>query len=151
MTRFTGWHMTAIIVGFFGVVIAVNIVMATLAVTTFSGTVVDDSHAASQKFNQWLDDARRQDAAGWDADIARLDTGRVRVTLHVPAGLSSAIRLTGSATLALGRAPERPLTFERHGNVFITAHPLPAGRWVARIAVVGGEGTLARFEQDLHP
>lgn len=151
MTRFTGWHMARIIVGFFAVVIAVNILMATLAVRTFGGTVVDDSYEAGQNFNRWLDEAKRQEEAGWRADIARLESGRVRVLLQGPAGLSPDIRLAGSAALPLGRDTERELAFERDGDAFTTMHPLPAGRWAVRLVVDGPEGVLARFEQDLHP
>ena len=41
--RFTGWHMTTILVAFFAVVITVNIVMARFALSTFGGTVVENS------------------------------------------------------------------------------------------------------------
>jgi nitrogen fixation protein FixH len=56
MTRkpFTGYHMAAILIGFFGIVIAVNIYMAKVAVGTFGGTVVDNSYVASQNYNEWL-------------------------------------------------------------------------------------------------
>ena len=37
---FTGRHMAAILIAGFGVVIAVNLVMARFAVTTFGGVVV---------------------------------------------------------------------------------------------------------------
>ena len=54
MTKpFTGWHMTAILVGFFSTVIAVNVYMAHAAISTFGGTVVDNSYVASQEFNGW--------------------------------------------------------------------------------------------------
>ena len=56
--RFTGYHMAAILVAFFGVIIAVNMVMATLATRTFGGVVVENSYVASQEFNGWLKDAR---------------------------------------------------------------------------------------------
>ena len=59
--RFTGWHMTAIMFAFFGVVVSVNMLMATLATRTFGGTVVENSYVASQSFNRWLAEARAQD------------------------------------------------------------------------------------------
>lgn len=37
--RFTGWHMTTILVAFFAVVITVNIVMARFALSTFGGAM----------------------------------------------------------------------------------------------------------------
>jgi hypothetical protein len=65
--RFTGGHMLALMLAFFGTVVAVNFVMATLAVRTFGGTVVDNSYVPSQHYNHWLDQARAQRALGWTA------------------------------------------------------------------------------------
>jgi len=52
--RFTGWHMTFILVSFFAVVIAVNLTMAHFASSTFGGLVVENSYVASQKYDGWL-------------------------------------------------------------------------------------------------
>ena len=41
--RFTGYHMLAIMVAFFGVVIAVNLTMATFASRSWTGLVVENS------------------------------------------------------------------------------------------------------------
>jgi len=74
MTRtFTGWHMTGIVVALFGVVIAVNVLMASYAIGTFGGTVVDNSYVASQRFNSWLAEARTQRDLGWNVDATGLD------------------------------------------------------------------------------
>jgi nitrogen fixation protein FixH len=73
--KFTGWHMTGILVAFFGVVVSVNVFMAQAAISTFGGTVVDNSYVASQKFNGWLDKAEAQKALGWTVS-ARLNGSR---------------------------------------------------------------------------
>ena len=52
--EFTGRDMAKILVAGFGLVVAVNFGMATIAARSFSGTVVDNSYIASQKFNGWL-------------------------------------------------------------------------------------------------
>ena len=52
--RLTGRHVAAIFIGFFAIVIAVNMLMASYAIGGFGGTVVDNSYVASQKFNGWL-------------------------------------------------------------------------------------------------
>ncbi len=49
--RFTGYHMAAIMVSFFGVVIAVNFTMAWYATSSWSGLVVENTYVASQQFN----------------------------------------------------------------------------------------------------
>ena len=81
---FTGRHMTAILVVFFGVVIAVNFTMARYARATFGGLVVENSYVASQEFNQWLDEAEAGDALGWDAVTAWRPDGRLLVTVSGP-------------------------------------------------------------------
>jgi nitrogen fixation protein FixH len=43
--------MAMILVAFFAVVIAVNLLMARLAISTFGGVVVENSYVASQHFN----------------------------------------------------------------------------------------------------
>ncbi|MEN9932110.1 MAG: hypothetical protein RIS17_683 [Pseudomonadota bacterium] len=130
---FTGRHMTAILVAFFGVVVAVNIAMARLASGTFGGTVVDNSYVASQKFNGWLADARRQDQLGWATPLA-LDAAR-RVTVGVP---GAGFAVTGTAHHPLGRAPDIALHFVSDNGRLVATTPLPAGRWQVRLQVRRG-------------
>lgn len=136
---FTGWHMTIILVAFFVVVMSVNIFMAVSAVSTFGGTVVDNSYVASQKFNGWLDAARRQQQMGWRRAIALDDTRHVRVTLTDQADQPvSAGIITGRAIHPLGRAPEVKLSFQGMGHgVYRALQPLPAGRWQVRVTLAG--------------
>lgn len=61
---FTGKRMTAIFVAGFGIVIAVNLTMAMMAVGSFHGTVVDNSYVASQHYNGWLKQAAASKALG---------------------------------------------------------------------------------------
>lgn len=148
--RFTGWHMTAILFAFFGVVIAVNVLMARLAVHTFSGVVVENSYDASQVFDRWLDEAAREQALGWRAQIARQADGRVAVTLSGK-GLENAV-LTGEGWHPLGRLADRNLTFHRmeaggKGD-FISDQALPDGRWRLRLKVQAG-GHLWRANERL--
>lgn len=135
--RFTGYHAAAIIVAFFAVVILVNVAMATMAVSTFGGTVVDNSYAAGQKFNGWLKEARREKEMGWTVAAPVRDGGRVRLSvtdamgppLH---GAAVAMR----AEHPLGRAPERELRFvETTPGTFVSTAGLPAGRWKVRLQV----------------
>ena len=129
---FTGRHMTMILVAGFGVVIAVNLLMAQLAVTTFGGVVVENSYVASQKFNKWLDDAERDRALGWEAHASRLDDGRVTVVF---AGAAAApVELTAIARHPLGRLPDTRLSFARTGpGQFTSTGKLLGGRWTLRL------------------
>lgn len=147
--RFTGRHMTVIIVGFFAVVVVVNIVMATLAVRTFGGTVVDNSYVASQGYNSWLAKAKKQEELGWRAEISRTAPGHVHVSAHIPPGMSADVRVTGSAIRPLGDTPEVALDFRPDGGGFRSTRPLPDGRWLVRVTIAGPQGETARFTQEL--
>lgn len=129
---FTGWHMTGIITGFFGIVIAVNITMAVLASTTFGGTVVDNSYVASQHFNEWIAAGRAQRALGWQVAVALDEARHVRVTARVPAGAV----VTATATHVLGRVPEQQLRFTSLGQgVWRSSAAVPAGRFQIHVRV----------------
>jgi len=150
MTRgFTGWHMTGLLVAMFAIVIAVNFVMAGYAIGTFSGTVVDNSYVASQRFNGWLAEARAQRRLDWTVD-ATLQPGRiVVVTARAPRGPMRDAAVTVLATHPLGRLPQQGLTFRQDGaGRFVATRALPAGRWLLRIEV-RDHGHEARFDDEV--
>lgn len=136
--RFTGYHMTAILIGFFGVIIAVNFTMAYFASSTFGGTVVDNSYVASQNFNEWLERARLQNALGWRETVAR-DGGKVAVDVESSAGPLYAAEIAGIAHHPLGRAEPVRLTFGEVGDGrYRSRETLPPGRWIVRLEIARG-------------
>jgi nitrogen fixation protein FixH len=144
---FTGYHMTAILVAFFGVIIVVNFTMARLASKTFGGEVVENSYVASQHFNHWLDEAAREKALGWTAAVSRTPDGRVALGLGgVPQGNAE---VSAVARHPLGVMPQQPLTFEAAGkDRFVSTRAIPQGRWRLRIEVKL-DGKAFSTEQDL--
>ncbi|AWC21491.1 putative integral membrane protein linked to a cation pump [Aminobacter sp. MSH1] len=78
--QFTGWHMLAIMVAFFGVIIAVNLLMATFANTSWTGLVVQNTYVASQQFNERVAASRAQAALGWKGTLTIVD-GEIRYNL----------------------------------------------------------------------
>jgi nitrogen fixation protein FixH len=146
--KFTGWHMTAILVAFFGIVMAVNFYMARMAVGTFGGTVVDNSYVASQEYNSWLGAAARQDKLGWNVKVS-LDASR---HVHVDAR-SDGVAITqmtaiGDALHPLGRADDIALSFApTHDGALISTTALPAGRWNLRLSLRRGADIFKLAEQ----
>lgn len=142
-SAFSGWHMTMILVAFFGTVIMVNLIMAFAAIGTFGGTVVDNSYVASQKYNDWLRSARAQAAQSWQAE-ARLD-GERHVVVSLVRGKDELLAATGAAQHPLGREPDIILAFRPSGDGQLRSlNPLPAGRWQVRLDLTNG-GESARL------
>jgi len=145
--KFTGWHMTAILVAFFGTVIAVNMVMATFAIRTFGGTVVDNSYVASQKFNFWLDAARAQAKLGWKEEVALAGDRHVIVAIGTKSGPLPDISVSGVARHPLGRETDIPLIFAPAGNgSFRSVRALPRGRWLVQLNLTRGRDNARRIE-----
>ena len=143
---FTGRHMTAILVAFFGVVIVVNLVNASLASSTFGGEVVENSYVASQEFNRWLDQAADETALGWDEVATWRPDGRVVVAVT---GAPAGVAITAFARHPLGRLPDRALSFDRIGkDRFLSRQPLPEGRWDLRLTLAA-DGHIWRREEHL--
>ncbi|MFN7052645.1 MAG: FixH family protein, partial [Gemmobacter sp.] len=63
MGQITGRQVFAFTAGAFGIIIAVNVLMAYKAVSTFPGLEVKNSYVASQNFDT---ERRAQEALGWD-------------------------------------------------------------------------------------
>jgi nitrogen fixation protein FixH len=146
---FTGRHMLASMLGFFGIVIAVNFTMAWFASSTFGGTVVDNSYVASQKFNGWLEQSRKQAALGWTPALS-LDANRYPVlTVTIAGAPQPGFTATGSAHHPLGRAPDVPMVFDKGADgALVSRFALPPGRWYARITIAR-EGQVMRIAETL--
>jgi nitrogen fixation protein FixH len=142
--EFTGRHMLFILLGMFGTIIAVNLVMARFAVSTFGGTVVDNSYIASQNYNRWLAAARTQEGLGWSLDM-RVNEKRIIDVKTTPRVAS----LTAVAEHPLGRAPDQKLGFTTSADgLWRSTMPLPPGRWRVRLELRNGE-EMARFVKDV--
>lgn len=144
-SEFTGRHMTAVLVGGFGIVIAVNLFMATLATRGFGGVVVENSYVASQKYNGWLDKARQQEALGWAVDVERQADGTVELSLQ---GIPVSADVTAQFRRPLGEPEMTSLTFVPVArDKRLSTSAVGSGRWIARIAVASGDD---RWTQEVH-
>jgi nitrogen fixation protein FixH len=83
--EFTGRHMALLAVSFFGVIISVNVGMAVLSSTSWTGLVVENSYVASQEFEEKRTAHDKQLAAGWQPNFT-YEAGIVRLTVTDGAG-----------------------------------------------------------------
>jgi len=131
--KFTGKHMAMVFVGGFGVVIAVNLLMASFAVSGFHGVVVENSYVASQNFNGWLEKTKTSRALGWEVTSERRDDGRViLVTEGVPEGAA----ITAELRRPIGEKDFASLTFAPDADGrWVSTEAVAEGRWTMRIAI----------------
>jgi nitrogen fixation protein FixH len=93
--QLTGGKVLFLLLAFFGVVIAVNGIMAKLAIQTLPGTEVDSAYGASLAYETEITAAHDQNARNWkvDAHIQRGPNGGA--TLEVEARDNSGLPMSG--------------------------------------------------------
>jgi nitrogen fixation protein FixH len=149
--RLTGRHVLALICGFFGLVMAVDIGMATMAYRTFSGEVANDPYEAGLLYNRTLAERRAEAALGWTADMALLPGGDLRVRvkdrsggpvegLKVTAVLERPATEAGHETLAFARAAP---------GVYDAKAGRLTGAWDVRVHAVDRQGRPFEAEERL--
>jgi nitrogen fixation protein FixH len=145
----TGWTVFITLLGFFGVIFAVNGVMIHEAVSTMSGVDTDSAYQAGRMFEHDVALAKAQDARQWHVDATVTPT-RSGALLHVTARDAAGLALhdiDASAVFerptdrrldrAVDVAPDGPGQF--HGDVSIEP-----GQWDLVIVLSRHGGELFR-------
>ena len=143
--EFTGRHMLLAIVGFFGVIISVNVGMAVVSSVSWTGLVVQNSYVASQEFEEKRLAHTAQQQAGWRASLSYADGTAL---LSVVDADGKAIDL-GSPVLQINRPvgghDDQQVAFSRRPDgVYTGPVTLGPGVWEARVNVV--DTPLGPFE-----
>lgn len=142
-----------VFVGGFGVVVTVNAVLITAAVTTFTGITTTGSYNRGLGYGDVLAEAARQQALGWSGRIARAD-GFVVIALRQADGtpLPADAVVTGRLQRPLERT-SLPLEFQPSapgGWRAAAAVPAP-GAWEAVLTVTRGTDRLELRERLTFP
>jgi nitrogen fixation protein FixH len=105
----TGRMVLAMLLGFFAVVIGVNLVMARLAASTFGGVEVSSSYKAGLNFKQDIAAARAQETLGWavDARLGRVADGRSELSVSVRDRAGAPVPAVGLRARLVHPADER--------------------------------------------
>lgn len=143
----TGRHVLASFVAFFGIVFAVNGYFIYAALSTFDGVEVEGAYQKGRAYNHLLEQMDAQRRLGWTAAIATgpASAGGTRLTVAFAAADGaplSGLKVDGLfwRPVAAGEDQRLPLAETKTGTyetVFNLAHD---GNWLIRIAAQGPAG-----------
>ncbi|MEZ5871218.1 MAG: FixH family protein [Nitratireductor sp.] len=144
--RFTGWHMLAVMFLFFGTVIGVNVTMAVLASTSWTGLVVKNSYVAGQTFNEENEIARKQAALGYKGRI-NFETGMLVFRLDDRDGKPIFL---DNVKVKIGRpafeGKDRTITLDHAGRgIYRAGITLEPGIWSAQLDATLPDGSNWRM------
>lgn len=144
----TGFKVLIIAVSAFGVIIAVNLILAFSASRTFPGLEVQNSYVASQNFNEEL---AAQLALNWDVSASA--TGGILSLAFTDATSGAPVPVAG-LDATLGRAThvrdDQTPDFNYESGVFTAPVDLAPGNWNVRIVAHATDGTEFRQRVVLH-
>lgn len=145
--KITGLKFLGFMVGVFGLIIGVNLVLAFSAVDTFPGLEVENSYVASQTFDA---EKKAQEALGWtlkpsyDANKGELEIAFTDVA-GKPVVVNDLNVLVGRTTEA---AEDSTPVFTYQGGAYVARAALHPGKWMMHVEAKSGDGVL--FQQRLN-
>lgn len=156
-TKLTGKHVLFTLLGFFAVVIGVNVVFVVVALDSWTGLTTPTSYQEGLHYNTVIQDAEQQRARGWFADLTVVrETAKPGVYAVTVSALlkdkSGAPVSVDAATLSfrhpINEKYDQTLTlFRGVGGRYEGSAELPvAGNWDTRLTVRTADGTS--FRQD---
>lgn len=140
---FTGWHMTATMVAFFGTIITANGLMAYYAGSSWSGMLSKNTYVASQDFNIKAAEAREWARQGLRGDV---EVGRsaIRYRLDGPDDVISGVSdVVATFHRPVGDKQDFSITLRRGADDLYSAkHELDLGPWIVDLAAKSGDQTV---------
>jgi len=148
--KLKGWHVLLILLGFFGVIFAVNGVFLYHAITSFPGEDVKKSYVQGINYNQTLAARAAQAELGWSAEAGVQDDAivfRLRDAAEQPLSNYSVI---GEVRRLAMQDADQVLVFRAapEGEYFADMDRLEAGQWRLRITVLDNDDETVLFNVD---
>jgi len=146
----TGKHVLLCLIGFFGVVFAVNAVMVKAATSTFGGVETSSSYKAGQMFEREVARAEQQDELRWQVGgkIARNDAGEAVLDVSARDAQGMPLRgITARARLAHPADERRDhlIALDLTGaGLFHGETQAQAGQWELIVDLYRGETRVFR-------
>jgi nitrogen fixation protein FixH len=138
--RVTGRFVLITLVVFFGVITAVNALMATLAIRTFGGIEAENAYRAGLAFSKEITAGRDQKARDLRVEVAtnRQSGGMMefRLTIHnVDAKELPRMRARIDLRHPADRRHDRVLSLKQEGSEFVGTIAVESGGWNLRISL----------------
>lgn len=150
---FTGKHMLIIMLSFFGVIIIVNLTMATLATKSWTGLVVKNGYIASQHFNKNQQAHEKLVAAGWQSSLD-YNNGIFTLTLLKNSKALTNCDVTGLLNRPVHENDNQRLMFkytdagsQLGSGQYIAHNQLQPGRWNLEVQALCSKDQPQRFIQ----
>ncbi|MBB5576555.1 MULTISPECIES: FixH family protein [Rhizobium] len=137
---FTGRHMLLTTVAFFGVIITVNVTMAWLASSTWSGLVVNDTYLASQEFNKNAAAMKAMTASGIAGSLS-IKGREIHYDIRNNNGSPAAVDdVTANFKRPVGDHEDFAVALKKlsEGH-FLADHDVATGDWIVEIVAKRGE------------
>lgn len=152
--KLRGVHVLALMLAFFGLVIAVNVVFAVVAVRSFPGEDVRRSYLQGLHYNDTLAERRAQAALGWQAATALVaaDAGAaLEIRLAARDGAPVNADIAGELQRPTDARLDRALVFTQIAPGVYRAEigALEAGVWRLRAHAGDADGGALDFESEL--
>ncbi|MBW8812947.1 MAG: FixH family protein [Caulobacterales bacterium] len=148
--RLTGWHVLAIIVAFFLVVIAVDTSFAVIAYRTHPGEVSVTPYEDGLVYDREIRQMHAQEALGWQA-AAAAEPGRVVVQMRDRSGAPiRGLKIAGKLERPATEAGRLVAQFsEVSPGVYASRVPAAPGAWDLSAEAVDGGGRVFKLERRL--
>jgi nitrogen fixation protein FixH len=152
-TALTGRGVLMMLVAFFAVIIAVNLVMMKAAVQSFSGLGEKNAYLAGMSHDRALAAARAQEQRGWsvEARLDRLAPGRTQVVVmrsNVGGGFDAPLAARAIFEHPADSRQDRGLALAAgEAGAWSGALDLPEGAWDFSIELRSGDEVLFRSRE----
>lgn len=143
-----GWHVLLIMLGFFGVMFAVNGVFLYHAITSFPGEDVKKSYVQGLNYNKTLSARAIQADLGWRAE-AGLQDGKIAFRLFDAEDQPlSHYAVIGELRRRATQDEDTVVTFKAGlgGEYSAPIEALPSGQWLLRVRVMDPAAETLLFE-----
>ncbi len=133
----TGWHVLAILLAFFGLMLAVNVYFAVVAVSSFRGEDVPRSYRQGLEYNQTISARDAQAKLGWTARTNTVVQQDGQIKLIVLVQDAEGLGVEGLSFEGVLRHPT-----DTANDIILDINDTGAGRYVANVTPAPGQWSL---------